>query len=437
MNEFEGLSDKQVELVTDTKSKVKMYIGGSGGGKTLGGAWASIVLSMINPPKTQGLVVAPTFGMIQNPILITMQEILDFIGIPYALNRSKWFLTLPEEREIWFRSGVDPRSSMGINAAWAWIDEAASTDEEVLKETMKRLRKNIPGVPMCRQLIVTGTPEGKRTWVYKMESNPDPTTRVIRVTSYDNPGNPKDWLESLERTYANDPAGHAQYIRGIAADKTGTIYTNFQERHLIPCSEPQAGQVCVGWDFNNHVMPTPLATWNESAGTLHIWGEVVTEGDAQTEPHARRVISAIQQRVPIVLHEKRLIDHWTKPVLAFIDASANHKRTATVTDRMLVHQAGFSIRSANSNPIVTDRIKSVQYAFAHDKLFIDPKGAPMHARAFREHDYDQYGEPRKDNNAEFQPDHFCDAGGYMVSGLIPIGSRHYRKTTSTVIQGWQ
>lgn len=433
MSTFEGLSAPQLRMVTDLSSPEVMLIGGVGSGKTMALAWAGVVRALVNPPGTDGLIISPTYNMLTAPMLETLFEVLEMVGVPYEQNKSDRVIVLPGDRKIWLRSADKPERIKGINVAWVLFDEGASTSAESYKKAQERMRQSHTE-PMVRQLLVATTPEGRRTWVYAREQSGDAGLNIIRATPYDNPGAPADWLQRLEQTYANDPAGRDQYIRGIATDMTGNIYTNLLEKHFQPCVEPRAGQLVVGWDFNVGLMATVLCSWDEDARRLHVFDEVVSKRPAQTDRHADLVIDVLMKRCGVqevdVNGKRQLRDGRGRPVLAFIDASSRALSTnAAWTDQQLVREAGFLIRSGDSNPLVRERVASVQYALAHDMILVDSR-AKQFARAFREHDYDKHGDPRKDDSAEFQPDHYMDAFGYVVHGLIPIGSRHHRAPTT-------
>ena len=98
------------------------------------------------------------------------------------------------------------------------------------------------------------------------------------------------------------------------------------------------------------------------------------------------------------------------------------------TDLAAVRNAGFVPHHEGANPIVRNRIAAVNRALRNRRLSLDESGAPETTRALREHSRDKRGDPQKIwRPKDFQCDHYCDALGYMVWGLMPFRQNTYGK----------
>jgi len=413
-----ALHPHQLAAFTATDPEVYL-ITGAGGGKTkLGALWA-LDRCLRNPVGTAGMIAAPTYPVLEQSTMRRFFDELDEMGISYSRNRARNTCEI-SGRLIFFRSTDKPESLVGADLAWLWLDEAALMDRMAFIRAFQRVRD--PRAAL-RQRLCTTTPEGTRTWVHEREQRPD--VRVIRASTLDNKSLTPDVIDGLRSLYANDPAGWRQYVEGIATDLTGNIYTNLSAANVqeFAGAEPE-DDVIVGWDFNVHWMATPVAVYRPRTNTTHVIGEVISKSvnGITTEEHAAKVAAYLVGNGMAVRSHGRLVQPVTGvPLRAFIDASGKAKRSsATFTDEAAVYNAGFAPRSNATNPLVRDRIATMQRALQERRLLLDPKRAPDTLQSLRDHARDKYGEPRKTwSVGEFQADHACDAVGYIVCGLHP------------------
>lgn len=402
-----------------------------GGGKTWAGAEFALSRSAMNPPQCRGLAVEPTFPMVNTNLIPELEKAFRRWHASYTYNKmEKLFAWGPQQRMFWLRSAEEPERLSGPTVAWTWLDEPALTKEETFKRLATRVRDKEAAIT---QMLFTGTHEGVGNWlnlhVQKALANPNGRSRVVQGTTYDNVHTGPEFFRDIEDAYADDPAGRQNYILGIATARTGNIYTCLTPDNIVKCERPEAGHIVVGWDFNVGHMVTVIGAWFESAQVLHVFGEVVSKslGGTTTEEHAERVASYLAQRGLVVPvndgRGKRLLTRqWKKQVDACIDASGKNKHSsATKSDEAHVVAAGFWPMHDNANPLVRNRISAVQKALRHQRLLIDPAGAPITLQAIREHARDEDGNPKKKWGEKEMPlDHYADALGYMVWQLMPV-----------------
>jgi phage terminase large subunit-like protein len=412
--------------VWHAQSKEVYLIGGAGSGKTRAGAVWTITRAFVHPPSVHGLIVTPTYDMIRDTIVPSIEEQCIEAGITFEHKKHDKCLVLGGNRIVHLRSAEDPQRIIALTCGYGWIDEAALCTKEAYVRTSQRLRDPNAN-PLYAQLLCTTTPEGTRTWVADVERAANTATRVIHASTLDNAALSQDYIDHLrDVVYANDPAGWRQYVLGIATDSTGSIYTNFSDKNIAEYKPTSIEQVVVGWDFNVCWMVSPIMVWRPQRNQVHVIGEVVTKSASgtTTADHAAKVAEMVQRTKLAQMHNGRFINVFDgqTPVYAFIDASGRSQHSnSAFSDEAAVRNAGFYPRADRGNPLVRDRIASMQRALAEGKLLIDPKRAPETLRAVREHGRDKFGEPQKKFNAgEFQADHYCDALGYAVWGLLPI-----------------
>jgi hypothetical protein len=425
------LTDKQAAML-QAASPIALFEGGVGSGKTTAGAAALVDRCLANPPSVTGLVVAPYYKLLFDPVIKKIREVLDFFEVPHELSEQKMAMRVGppgDQRTILFRSADNPDNLSAINAGYGWMDEAALCSVEAWERFSQRIRD--PSATLTQRILTT-TPEGTHTWVEALKlaaskQQPNPLT-VVNASSMDNPALTGAYMESLKLLYADDPDGWRQYVEGVATDARGAIYRvnagtalAFDRRLL------QSGEVVVGWDFNWGWMVTVICVWLPSYGTLHVIGEVVSRdpGGIDTADHAQRVVEQLQ-RMGLIMpgHPRGLMYQANKPVeiRAYVDASgANRSASSYTTCEAAVRKAGFLVRTEGSNPAVRNRIAAVNRALKTRQLLVDPVGAPEMLQALKSHVRDKHGEPRKNwGPKDFQADHYCDALGYAVWGLMPF-----------------
>ena len=407
-----------------------IYQGGQGSGKTTAGAQATILRADKCKPGTLFGAVSPTYQMSNRNVVQTLVDECKRMGIP-----GKWYSGRREFHvlnAIVQVSSADKPNAIAGTWSFAWMDESSQMDASAFKEVDGRLRGT--GLGDTPQNFLTSTPDGTLTrqqefireaQEWKGDPKDCPVSVVIAPTLINRRNLPASYIERLLRTYRSDPAGQSNRVLGIAADASGGIYTNLHQRHVKDYAFEQADQIVLGWDFNVHWMVTVICAFRRRTGTLHVLTSVTSQGErpVTTEEHARSV-SEEMKRLGIC---KRANNAWLNldgtHVQACIDASGkNPHSNSSWTDEQLVRAAGFRPVHNNANPLVKDRIATVQYALAHDTLFFTRHASDV-LRAMREHPYGSDGKPRKWTGWQegvFQCDHYTDAVGYATCTTLPM-----------------
>jgi len=215
------LYGNQYEFVT-CKDRFTAMIGGIGSGKTLAGCVKSIIYAK---PKTLGLIVAPTFRMLQDATIRTFLDINH--DVIKGFNKSDMIVTLKNSAEILFRSADNPEHLRGPNLHWAWIDEGSLAHPYTWDIIIGRLRADGTAGPCW----VTTTPKGRNNWLYEASKQ----MRVFNVTALDNPYASKEWKDSLLARYTGQFL--RQEIYGEFVSFEGLVYPMFQPSFHIMTRE--------------------------------------------------------------------------------------------------------------------------------------------------------------------------------------------------------
>lgn len=284
------------------------FIGGLGSGKTLIICLKAIVLSIVHM-GLPGIVVAPTYKMLNNPVIVTMRdELLRPMGL---WQYCKWSeqrkeLKLPWGSTIYFASADNPESLRGPNLCWVLVDEATIVKHfhRVFVSLSSRLRHSgaaqcpNTGVPLYH-LAVSGTPEGQFDELHErfIEGPREPAMRktwkrtyqVISTSTYDNPGLSQAFLDQLETTISEEmkPAHIGGQYLDISAGKAYYQFDFMSNVRREAVYDPTL-PLRFSWDFN--VNPMVCTVWQIRARTLLMGIDEIAEKRSNTPRICRTII---------------------------------------------------------------------------------------------------------------------------------------------------
>lgn len=205
-----------------TRIRYPALIGGQGSGKTWGGS-ARLVYEHVRHPGSDSLGVEPTFALLRQVMVPAICDRLDECHIEYRLNLSPLLEIVTPELNSKFimHSGGAAETLTAFEVGRAWIDEPARIPEH--QDPKRNIwiacigRVRCPTVPASeRRIFITGTHEGKGTWVYnKWEKDAKPGYRVFRAHTADNPSS-REQAALYQAEYG--PELSEQYVRGYAVD---------------------------------------------------------------------------------------------------------------------------------------------------------------------------------------------------------------------------
>ena len=196
------------------RDRFTAMLGGIGSGKTLAGSVKAIKHAT---PKTLGLVVAPTYRMLQDATIRTFRQICDELIAVY--NKTDHSVVLKNGAEVLFRSADEPDKLRGPNINWAWIDEAGLCQSGTWEIVIGRLRADGLAGPCW----LTTTPKG-RNWLFEKHKQ----MTVFHAATTENPYLAPEFVQSLLDSYTGEFL--KQEVYGDFAQFEGLVYSVFNER---------------------------------------------------------------------------------------------------------------------------------------------------------------------------------------------------------------
>lgn len=201
-----------------TDSRFAAFVGGIGSGKTYVGA-ARALFTALNDGGL-GMIVAPTYPMLRDATLRTVEELAEASRIPIKVNRGEMLVEVKAGRrgEMLLRSSSVPDRLRGPNLNWAWMDEGAMCLPTAYTILIGRLRADGAAGP----LWITTTPRG-RNWLWEQRGK----IRLYQARTQDNPFLDREFVEALEETYTGKFA--EQELGGAFVGFDGLVYELFSD----------------------------------------------------------------------------------------------------------------------------------------------------------------------------------------------------------------
>ena len=156
----------------------------------------------------------------------------------------------------------------------------------------------------------------------------------------------------------------------------------------------------IGLDFNAANCSGVVALFNFEKRLIHVFHEFVGFFDTPD------LIKAIQETF------------YGHQIYVYPDASGVKRSSvnAHTSDIALLREAKFRIKARTVNPLVRDRIASVNRAFERKSLLIDTEKCPELTECLEQQVFLENGQPDKKSGY----DHMVDALGYMVAYILPV-----------------
>lgn len=402
MSDFK-LTKNQHRYLTSKKTNTG-FVAGLGSGKSFTATLKTILKKLENPTLTVAYYL-PTFPLVRDIAFAKFPEMLAEMGIEYKLNKSDKEINFPNmEGKIVFRSMDNPETIVGYEVFYSIIDECdilkADKMEIAYNKIMSRNRQKHPD-GIKNQLDVVGTPEGFK-WFYKrfVKDIDHETDILIRASTYENKHLPPEYIINLENQFP--PNLLKAYLNGEFINLTsGAVYSYFdRDKHNCNIVPTDNDILYIGQDFN----------WGGCCGSVFLIKDdtpvLVDEYSAIDTQH-------------IIKHLKRMYPH--NRIIIFPDASGNANKTnSSKSDIQQLKEAGYRIDAPNKNPMIQDRINSVNSCLYNNKFLININRCPDSADALEQQVYDEKtGQPQKFNGANTIDDR-NDGIGYFLNRKFGI-----------------
>ena len=333
-------------------------------------------------------------------------------GIPYSLNKSEGIARTPIGN-VFFRSMNNPSRIVGYETCISLADEMDTLPLQHGIDVYNKIaaRTRLPSKnPKYKDIdvnknYVASTPEGYLS-LYHLFKKPDTKlsdSKLIQMSTYSNPYLPKEYVDSLKSQYPE--ALCKAYLMGEFVNlKAGRVYDSFKlEEHVVPQTFPtKTEEIHIGQDFNVERMASAIFVRRKNKEGEIVWLVIDEIMQGKNTPD---VISKIKER------------YVRNPIIMYPDATGARKQSSSMSksDHSILRDAGFTLRANKTNPLVKDRVLSVNNAFEKGKLFVS-EGCRGVIETLEQQVYDKDGYPSSDNDL----DHIGDATGYFISYMCPV-----------------
>lgn len=413
-------TDPQFELIA-TDKRYPAMVAGFGSGKTEALVSRALRLKFEFPDNNIAYYL-PTYDLVTTIAFPRFEEKLAELGLVEGEDFKTVKSQTPKIKifgagEIIFRTLDRPSRIVGYEVGDSLVDELDTLKEKDAELAWQKIisrnrqKKFKDGVAVPNTVAVGTTPEGFR-FVYKRWKKEPPSDEyhIIRASTYSNARNlPEDYIQDLINDYPSNLI--AAYLDGEFVNLTsGSVYPDF-DRTLSNCETTiiPGESLHIGMDFNVGKM----------AGV--VW---VRRGN---DPHAAEEINNVFDTPAMIeVIKRRFPNH---PIYIYPDASGGARKTnnASQSDISLLQQAGFTVLNNPTNPLVKDRVLSmnvmIHSAAGLRRLKVNCNNCPAFAEALEKQAYNDKGEPDKTGGF----DHIVDAGGYFIAFAFPVIKRTVSK----------
>ena len=399
-----SLNAPQNIFLNHLNTKYRAFVGGFGSSKTFSGCLDLLIFAAKHPQTRQGYF-APTYSDIRDIFYQAIEEAAHMMGFTTDIKTANKEVHLYRGRlyygTIICRSMDNPASIVGFKIARALVDEIdvlpKDKAELAWNKIVARMRLVIPGVE--NGISVTTTPEGFKFIYSKFAEHPTESYSMVQASTYENQEYlPDDYIDTLLETYPTELRN--AYIMGEFVNLTsGTVYRSYDRiRHRSTEGIKEKEPLFIGQDFNVDKMASTIYVKREKV--WHAVAELVGLFDTPS------LILTIKEKWP------------THKITMYPDATGQNRKSvgASESDLSLLEAAGFSVYRNNSNPLVKDRVLSMNKALEDNMVMINDKECPVTAKSLEQQAYDKNGVPDKASG----DDHQNDATTYPIAFEMPI-----------------
>ena len=393
----------------ESDSKYTAAVAGFGSGKT-DVALTRMLKNMTESPGIDQAYLAPTYALIRDIWFPKVEDFLDEMGVKYKINQQECNIRIQGLGTVYCRTMEKPERLIGWQVADAFLDEfdVLPTDKamNVLRKITARLRQDNPS-GRKNQLFFTTTPEGFKATYNIFVKNPMTDSRLIKMSTYSNEENlPDDYIQTLRDQYPSQLI--EAYINGEFVNlQSGTVYYAFdRDKHNTHYVTKPREPIHVGMDFNVHDMCASIHVRRD--GNLYATDELMGLRDTPD------MCDALKEKFP---------DH---KISVYPDASGSgtSSKSASQSDLKILKDAGFIVRALTKNPLIKNRVASVNKQFEIGRYYVNVDRCPELALAFEQQAYNPVtGQPEKDGSM----DNRVDGAGYLQNFINPVQHRQAKQ----------
>jgi len=369
-------------------------------GKSKGGTMRLIML-LLSDKGTNGGYYMPSYDLLKLRAMPGVQEDLEFIGLPYTINKSDYSIKIHGFGKILFRSYDRPERIIAYETAHSIVDELDTLSKEkaalVWRKVSERNRQKCKGGNTIG--CVTTPDQGYSGFIYqKWYKQKQSGYEVIKAPTASNPYLPEGYIEQIRANY--DPLLADMYLNGEIVNLTDKKVYHFFDRikHHSQRTLKDNDRIHVTIDFNIGGCCSNV---------------YVIENNRPT---------AVDEFISHDTYDfvNNLIKYKKHKIIVYPDASGKANKTnATESDLDIIKSAGHQVSAPNANPAVRDRINCVNAKISRNELFVNTDKCPELATALEHQGYNKNGEPEKFTEHPAIDD-WCDGTGYFIHRMYPI-----------------
>lgn len=268
-----GILPCYLPYIRDYKTRVNVFYGGAGSGKSYF-VMQKIILKALDSQR-KVLIVRKVGATLKESVWSLTLELIHTGGLTPTvkqINKSDLTIEFLNGSVLLFKGLDDSEKIKSINGITdIVIEEATEITLDDFTQLNLRLRSKKPN----NQIHLMFNPVSKANWVYKyfFETKPDNCV-VVQTTYRDNPHLPKEYVDSLHALENKNPAYYKIYVRGEFATLDKLVFPVIHKR-IISEDELTDAWFWAGMDFGYTNDPTAI-TWgyyNPIQNDLYITGE--------------------------------------------------------------------------------------------------------------------------------------------------------------------
>ena len=407
------------ELLTHNKKnpnkKITFLIGGFGSGKThslLHKVFLCHITKFNKQGKSNGWVIYPTNELAEELFVEPMKEMFERKGIQYKYNIQKHKFTTPYGTIKVYQLQV-PKRIVGAELTYIAFDEMDIESWKNCEIAYKKAIGRMRGSEDC-EIFIVSSPEGYHYCHHIAVEKANESTHLIHGKTTDNPYLPDGYIKLLEQNY--DSRMLEAYRDGKFVNiQNDSTYLFDRSKNVKECKYNRSLPIHIGLDFNVHPFSCVLAHIYPHKPKVQVFDTITLSHAGAGDLLTQRMADTIKDKYP---NEQYII---------YPDASSRQRATsAAFSDFDILKMNGFQIRMGNKNPLVVNRVNSVNNMLEtklegnqlQPNIIIDPRCKDL----INDLEKVVYKKNTReiDKTSNKMITHSSDALGYLVSYLFPI-----------------
>lgn len=419
--------------------KFPLFVGGYGSGKSYM-LETCATRDLLQNPGANLAIYCPTYDLLKLNIIPRIIAMLDELKLFHIYHKGDHIITVLGYGSIIFRSMDNPDRIIGyevfrshadeidlleqkkaelvwnriiarnrqkvVNPEWRKAQtrymEGATTVKPVTDDysgdTYYKIGKKLIKKYQPNRVSAYTTPESFGFTYNRWKHKPAPGYEYVVAPTYSNPHLDESYIQSLRDTYTAQMV--KAYIEGMWVNLTsGSVYPYFdREVHHTETTLKPKEPLHIGMDFNVTDMCATVHVVRK--GILYCVDELFGLLDTPD------MCEQINEKYP------------NHNITIYPDASGSGttSKSASTSDITLLRDAGFKIRAHKKNPLIKNRVASMNKRFEIRKYYVNTRRCPEYTRALEQQPYDDHGKPKKDGDL----DNRNDGAGYLMNFMFPI-----------------